>query len=156
MNIDILNFIRTGQFDCLKPGQTKEWILNNFPAPDDIGMGSSLENSEIWFYGNIELHFDKDKLSLIFSESIVDLNGGKSLQLNKWALSDRENLKLSNFIQKLNIEHIDFSKNTEKYDFEYVKLRISESNVELTFIDEEKKLNNPNEFILSSFSLTRL
>jgi hypothetical protein len=156
ITIDILNFIRTGQFDCLKPGQTKEWILNNFPDPDDIGMGNSLENAQIWFYGNIELHFDKDKLFLIFSESIVDLNGGKSLKLNKWVLSDTENLKLSNFIQKLNIAHIDFSKKTEKYDLEYVRLRIFESNVEFTFVDEEKKLNNPNEFKLSSFGLSRV
>src|SRR5262245_51733959 len=100
IDIDILDFFKTGRFDYLKPGQTKEWILNNFPDPDDIGIGDTLMNARIWFYGNIELHFDKDQLSAIFSENINDLDGGRSLNINKWILNDPLNLKLVNFIKK--------------------------------------------------------
>ena len=34
IEIDFLGFFKTGKFDCLKLGQSKEWILNNFPNPD--------------------------------------------------------------------------------------------------------------------------
>ena len=34
ISIDMLDFLRDGRFDCIEPGQTKEWILNNFPDPD--------------------------------------------------------------------------------------------------------------------------
>lgn len=155
IEIDILDFIKTGKFDYLKVGQTKEWILNNFPDPDDIGIGDTIMNAKIWFYGNIELHFDKEELFLIFTDNIDDLDGGQNLKLNKWILNDRNSLTLSNFIDKLNIERIDFSKKTEKSDLEYVRLNISKSNVQLTFTDEENRLTNPNQFKLSSFSLLR-
>ena len=155
IEIDILAFFKFGKFDYLKVGQTKEWILNNFPDPDDIGMGDTLRNSKIWFYGNIELHFEEDELSLIFSDNIIDLDGGEFLVLNKWILDDQSKLKLSCFIEKLNDERIDYTKKTEKLDLEYVRLTITGSNVQLTFIDEENKLSDPNEFRLSAFSLAR-
>ena len=155
IEIDILDFIKTGKFDYLKIGQTKEWILNNFPDPDDIGIGDTINNAKIWFYGNIELHFDKDELFLIFTDNIDDLEGGQNLELNKWILSDRNSLTLSNFIDKLNIERIDFSKKTENFDLEYIRLKIFDSNVQLTFINKENGATNPNEFKLSSFNLSR-
>ena len=34
ISIDMLDFLHDGRFDCIEPGQTKEWILNNFPDPD--------------------------------------------------------------------------------------------------------------------------
>jgi len=155
INIDVLDFIRSGRFDCLKLGQTKEWILNNFPDPNDIGIGDTLLNAKIWFYGNIELHFDEDGLFLIFSDHIIDLDGGQFLALNKWILDDPADLTLSNFISNLNAEHIDFSKKTEQLDLEYIRLKISKSNVQLTFIQDEDKSYSPSEFRLSAFSLIR-
>jgi hypothetical protein len=153
IEIGILDFIKTGRFDYVKIGQSKEWILNNFPDPDDIGMGDTISNAKIWFYGNIELHFEKNELCLIFCENIARLDGGAHLKLNKWILDDTNSLTLLNFIEKLNIERIDFSKTTEKYDFEYVRLNILSSNVQLTFTDEENNSKNPNKFMLSAFRL---
>lgn len=155
IEIDILGFIKTGKFDFLKIGQTKEWILNNFPSPDDIGIGDTINNAKIWFYGNIELHFDKDKLCLIFSDNISDLDGGEYLELKKWVFNDTDSLTLSKFIDELNTERVDFSKKTEKFELEYIRLNIVGSNVQLTFIDEENVLTNPNDFRLSAFSLTQ-
>jgi len=155
IDINLLDFFRTGKFDYLKLGQTKEWILNNFPDPDDFGMGGTLMTAKIWFYGNIELHFDKDELFLIFADNIYHLEGGQSLKLNKWILDDPNRLTLSHVIEQLNRNRIDFSKKTEKIDLEYVRLNITESKVQLTFIDENNELENVNEFRLSAFSLTR-
>ncbi|EHH6118450.1 hypothetical protein J8O47_002069 [Listeria monocytogenes] len=36
VEIEMETFIQKGEFDCIKIGQTKEWILNNFPDPDSI------------------------------------------------------------------------------------------------------------------------
>ena len=94
IEIDILDFFKTGKFDYLKLGHSKEWILNNFPDPDDFGMGENLLTAKIWFYGNIELHFDKSELFLIFSENINDLNGGQFLKLNKWILDEQNGYHL--------------------------------------------------------------
>ncbi|EHC1583774.1 hypothetical protein JT374_001857, partial [Listeria monocytogenes] len=54
VEIEMETFIQKGEFDCIKIGQTKEWILNNFPDPDSISnIGHNLY---IWLYGNIEFH----------------------------------------------------------------------------------------------------
>jgi hypothetical protein len=155
IDIDILDFFKTGKFDYLKLGHSKEWILNNFPDPDDFGMGENLMTAEIWFYGNIELLFDKNELFLIHTENIKDLDGGQFLNLEKWILEEPNKLTLSYFIKNLNIQRVDFSKKTEKLDSEYIRLHISGSNVTLTFLDEENTVIDPNEFMLSAFSLTR-
>lgn len=155
ININILEFIRAGHFDYIKPGHTKAWILNNFPDPDDIGIGDNVRTAKIWFYGNIELHFDKEELSLIYSDSIIDLDGGKSLEINKWIFNDSTRLSLSKFINELNIEGIDFYKKTEENDNGCLRLTIFKSNVLLTFTNQESKTNNPNDFKLTSFNLMR-
>ena len=57
VNVDLFKFVTKGEFDYIENGQTKEWILNNFPDPDQIGdMGHGLS---IWLYGRIEFQFDK-------------------------------------------------------------------------------------------------
>jgi hypothetical protein len=58
-------------------------------------------------------------------------------------------------MEKLNFERIDFSKKSETFDLEYVRLKIFESNVQLTFVDEKKELTNPNKFRLSAIGLSR-
>ncbi len=153
INIAILDFIKTGRFDYLKLGQTKEWILNNFPDPEFIG--DSVMDAPIWFYGSIELHFDKDELFLIFSEDMAALDGGQFLELDKWIFGDPTKLTLANFIAQLNLEDIDFSKRTEKFDSKYIRITITQSNVQLSFVDAENELDNPNEFPLTSISLIR-
>ena len=62
INISIQDFFIKGKFDYLKPGQSKSWILDNFPAPDDFGGAKVFEKATIWRYGNIELHFIEGKV----------------------------------------------------------------------------------------------
>jgi hypothetical protein len=106
VKIDLLEFFRTGKFDCLKLGQTKEWILNNFPDPDEANLH---KDWPIWFYGNIELHFREDEtLFLIYTDYIDTLEGGPSLILDKWILDEPANLRLECVIHHLNRERIGF------------------------------------------------
>src|SRR5689334_18675877 len=93
IKIDLLEFFKTGKFDYVKLGQSKEWIVNNFPDRDDATDYNY--NDPIWRYGNIELHFrDDETLHLIYSDYIDTLDGGPSLRFDKWILNEPENLTL--------------------------------------------------------------
>ncbi|NQY29458.1 MAG: hypothetical protein HRT69_08300 [Flavobacteriaceae bacterium] len=88
IEIDFIYFFKTGNFDCLILGQTKEWVLNNFPNPDGKYNPETNKVFSIWTYGNIELHFEKEVLFLIYSDSLDNLNGGDFLKQNKWIFDD--------------------------------------------------------------------
>ncbi len=150
--IDLKEFFLTGKFDYLKLGKSKEWILNNFPAPDDYGIGNSLENAKIWRYGNIELHFDKQELFLIFSDYINTIEGGENIDLDKWLLSDPSSLTVSKIIQELTRLKVDFNIRYEN-NLELLRLRIKKSGVELTFEGETEGEKDPNKFKLGAFDL---
>ena len=107
IDIDLLTFIKTGKFDYIKLGQTKEWIINNFPDPDET-YGDNC-NSPIWFYGDIEFHFNDDnKLFLIYSDHIDTLNGGQSLRLQKWIFDKPQELTIHNVTNHLAKERIGY------------------------------------------------
>ncbi|MFL5740223.1 MAG: hypothetical protein ACJ75B_08395 [Flavisolibacter sp.] len=158
IKIDLLDFFKTGRFDCLKLGQTKEWILSNFPFPD--GAESHIDEvlkNDIWHYGNIELHFNKGTLFLVFSDYIHELDGGDSIQLSKWLINDPDQLNLNSVMTQLNAERIDFEKKTEKYgDQYYVRLKLIPSGIQLSFISEDlegNSIENPGDYCFGSFSL---
>ena len=57
IEINFKSFFLEGNFDCIRIGENKEWILNNFPDPDNFNdMNYSMS---IWTYGSIEFHFNK-------------------------------------------------------------------------------------------------
>jgi hypothetical protein len=147
IEINIFDFFKYGKFDYIKLGQTKEWILNNFPDAD-----SQYENKpfDILKYGNIEFHFHKNILFLIFSEEFDDFNGGKNLIIDKWILANPNELKLLNVLKKLNENNIDYEK---KEDNLGIKLKL-ESGIELTFenTNDIEKLNK-NYYELTTFGL---
>ena len=154
IEIDFLEFFKTGKFDFLKLGQTKEWVLHNFPDPDGGFDNDLLEKKEfdIWTYGDIELHFQHEKLFLIFSDYWYEwkLEGGEYLNLKKWIFEDISKLNLQYMLQELNNQNIDYKKKTDKLG---VLVRLN-SGVELTFenLNDEEGLSS-NEFHLSSFCL---
>lgn len=151
IKIDFLEFFKSGKFDFIKLGQTKEWILNNFPEPDSRFSGKMLKNAfDIWTYGDIEFHFAGQELFLIYSDYCTTLKGGKKLKLNKWILSDVSKLKLLYVLTELNSNNIDYKKKTDNLG---VILRLK-SGVELTFenINETDNLS-ANEFQLVAFGL---
>ncbi|MEZ5986134.1 MAG: hypothetical protein R3B94_09300 [Hyphomonas sp.] len=151
IEIDLLEFFRSGKFDCLKLGQNKDWVLRNFPDPDS-GWDTDLQSGgfDIWTYGNIELHFEKDKLFLIFSDDLSDLNGGKDLRLTRWIFDDPSTRSLSAVLNKLNKEKVDYRKQSDALG---VVLRLA-SGIELTFenTDDAEDLS-PNDYSMTSFGL---
>ena len=151
IEIDILDLFKTGRFDYIKIGQTKEWIRHNFPDPDLKEFPC-----KIWQYGNIEFHFNKDKLAFIFSDYMHELNGGNSLHLNKWILEEPEKLSLPFVMEKLCEEKIDFNVIHNKNNPGIVDIKIISSNVGLGFLcyDEENTNPQPIEFMLNSFCLS--
>lgn len=155
IEIDFLEFFKTGKFDYLKLGQTKEWILNNFPDPDgDFSKEELIKGKDfnIWTYGDIELHFENQILYLIYSDYWYEwkLGGGDHLKLNKWIFDDISKLTLRFVFDALNTQNIDFKKKTDSLG---VLLRLN-SGVEMTFenINDIENLDT-NDFHVSSFCL---
>ncbi|SJZ32030.1 hypothetical protein [Sediminibacterium ginsengisoli] len=134
IDIDLLTFIKTGKFDYIKIGQTKEWIINNFPDPDDTYADNY--NSPIWFYGDIEFHFnDEEKLSLIYSDRIYTLSGGQSLRLYKWIFDKPKELTIQNVTKSLAKERIGYKLKYETLSngFTSAAIEILESKVKMRF-----------------------
>lgn len=153
IKIDCLEFFKLGKFDFIKLGQTKEWILNNFPEPDSRFTGKMLKNgADIWTYGDIEFHFAGQELFLIFSDRLETLKGGEKLKLDKWILSDTSKLNLLYVLAELNKNGIDYKKKSANSG---VLLRLN-SGVELTFgnVNEEDNIS-ANEFQMTSFGLVK-
>jgi hypothetical protein len=165
IKIDLLVFFKTGRFDYLKLGQTKEWISNNFADRD--GAEDYNYNDPIWCFGNIELHFrDDETLFLIFSDHIDTLEGGPSLLLDKWILNEPENLTLKYVIHHLNKERVSFKLEYKPLfqGFVVANLKLLESKVFLVFAPDEEKEDideflarcntvDSNTFKLTSFNL---
>jgi hypothetical protein len=104
IEIDFLGFFKTGKFDCLKLGQSKEWILNNFPNPDSrFDLESEKSGFDIWTYDDIELHFENDILFLIYSDHWYEwkLEGGENLNLDKWIFDDISRLTLNYVLESI-------------------------------------------------------
>lgn len=150
VKINFLDFIKKGKFGNIQLGQTKHWILNNFPDPDDFGIGTTLEDAKIWRYGNIEFHFEGNNLFLIFSDYLRELDGGSKLNLDKWIFKNYEKLNLTYVSTQLNLQEIDYCKSIEHFG---IRLK-TKSQVELDFFGEPATIDlNPAQLNLSSFGL---
>ncbi len=152
VDVDLYKFVTKGEFDFIETGQTKEWILNNFPDPDRIGdMGHSLY---IWLYGNIEFHFDKEILFTIWCDNFSELNAGKNISLDKWIFDNVKELTVSKMIKVLNQEKLNF---TLVHKYGSVIIRILDSNVDLYFSPEydENYINTDTDNLcFSAFGLS--
>jgi len=170
IEINLKDFFIKGKFDYIQLGQSKEWIVNNFPDPD--GYSSQIETpkiyeSNIWCYGNIEFHFHEELLFLIYSDDLYPLDGGDNLLLDKWFLGKATSISLKEVQSLLNAEHIDYCKQTSKYGIEVVTLVLLLSKVQLNFqlneyeaesyadFEKRSKYTNQNHYKLRSFSLIK-
>ena len=166
LDIDLLSFITSGKFHYIELGQTKEWITNNFSDPDETYKDNY--NSPIWFYGNVEFHFDENEiLFLIYSDHIDTLDGGQSIRLEKWIFKVSENLTIEKIIRHLVRERITFKLEfgTLSSGYSTATIEIEQSQVKLSFALQENeeedyeqylvrcKSEDSNLFRLFSFSL---
>ncbi|MCJ8281604.1 MAG: hypothetical protein MJK14_17535 [Rivularia sp. ALOHA_DT_140] len=150
IKINLEEFITLGKFDFIKIGQTKEWILNNFPEPDDFGGGKSIDDATIWRYGNIEFHFIEDKLEMIFCDYIQDMIGGDSLELNVSFLHKLKNLTFDSISKKMMSLKVNYSVRHE-LSLDQVILKVAQSNIYMAFYRMNHEINDPNNFLLFAF-----
>lgn len=108
IQIDLLEVFRSGKFEFIKPGQTKAWILNNFPDPDDYEAGKTLQTANFWKYGNIDFFFHEDRLTQIFTDYIDSVDGGENINIQKWIFDKPKTLSVQFVIQSLVRERISF------------------------------------------------
>lgn len=167
IEIDLLQVFKAGKFDYLKIGQTREWILRNFPEPDDYQTGHTIYTACFWNYGNITLFFDGDLLSQISSAHIDSLDSGEKIHLDKWILDGSVSLTLENVTRHLVKERINFQ--VKHFLGEYVcqtSVGLLDSFVHLAFQPEDietdnyeqwfktdRKKINPNKHVLSSLAI---
>jgi len=156
IEIDLEAFLLEGKFNCIKLGQTKESILNNFPDPSNISKYGILA------YGSLELYFtrpksksEKSKLYMIFSDDLERLKTFKGLNYTNCIFDSFSQLTLLTALQKLNSMSIDYSIHHNK-NLEHVQLTIKESKVMLYFSPlTDEDLNYPNRYQMKSFCLTQ-
>jgi hypothetical protein len=160
--VDLYDFVTNGIFDCIKIGQTKEWILSNFPDPDYTENGLHItKKGNIWTYGNIEFHFVDNILNLIFCDNFVSLDiltdkitdhwdAGRHIDLNKWIFVKANSLKCNEIMTILNQARINFSL-FHSPNLRSAVIRILKSNVELVFEKENDCIDEDTNF--RAFSL---
>lgn len=148
LHIDILNFLKTGNFDVIRIGQSKGWIADNFPKPDSVW---DTDEGSIWSYGNIELHFNENELFMIYSDhfNTEKLHAGEHISLNNWIFDRPRSLTLKNVIQALNTEHIDFQKTTNE-----LNITLTFSSGVVLYFENHKDIENldPNKYHLMAFA----
>lgn len=149
--IDIFSFIKQGKLDVLETGQTRDWVLNNFPDPDDFEDGVSWKNGEfeIFAYGDLELHFSNDILYLIFADYQGTIDSGDSLLFtNQWIFKkDTMLLNLPYVMQELNNVGINFTIE-KKEALNSITIHL-ESKVAFHFESEESNL--PQDYMFVAF-----
>ena len=161
IKVDFKDFLFEGKFGGIKTGQTKKFIIKNFSTPDDESdMGNDVS---IWRFGNIELHFDKEMLFLIWCDNLPYIKSTKAIKLDKTFLTSLLKLDLSNAQRILN-KQIDSKiyNYSVKFDIdlETAIIKIKNSGVCLHFESQDVmeyikgKLTNFNHFKLIAFGLS--
>jgi hypothetical protein len=167
IKINLFEVFKSGKFDFIKIGKDKNWILNNFPEPEDYEAGKTLESARLWRYGNIEFHFENHILTQIFTNCIDTIDGGEHIELDKWIFEAPEQLTVEFVTKHLTENRIDFwTKNKMTAFMCQTSIWLTKSNVYLNFQPIQSKNTdfetwhnkimksiNPNEYRLSSFTI---
>ncbi len=152
ISVSLLEFFRTGRFDCLSLGETKEWILHNFPDPDVGDVPGHGRRTSIWGYGAIELHFEGEELWMIYSDHLDRLVAGSGIALDPWLLATPGDCTLARITQAL-IDHglaLDIQPRPRS-----VEVEIRDSGVRLFFEEAEDGDLPRSAYTISAFSCRR-
>ncbi len=152
--VDLKRFLLRGEFDCLKLGQSKEWILENFVKPDkkytDKQSGISILS-----YGSVELHFKDNVLFMIYSDAWFDVFlNAKNIKYKKWIFKNISQLTLGFITGVLNDKKINYSVEFDK-KLNSVTIYISQSAVSLCFGEFENDKLVPNDYKMSAFCIKK-
>lgn len=142
INIDMFEFIRSGRFDYLKTGMTKEEVLQTIPEPEgwtESRKKNSMMKSDCWRYGTIDLLFADNKLKHIFTDYITGLDGGEYFTILPWILNGKKAPDLMTIMGIFIKEKIAFTIDYKKGLDYLLSLTVLESKVELLFSCEHKQ-----------------
>lgn len=143
IEVDLEAFIKTGQFDYVKLGMSREELVRILPFPDDYGTENQLERASIWRYGNFDFFFDAfGALDKIFNDNLNDLDGGKTFHLKKWIFENPENLTLEFVLNSFNTLNMDYEKQSNSIN--QITIKVIRSGVKLVFEDVYQQNINPN------------
>jgi hypothetical protein len=113
-NLDILEFVKTGNFCDLTFGLSKDDLISIDMIPDGWG-GHEAENRDLaafWSYGNIEFYFDKEnKFDSIWCDSVnFKIQGSENIIISNYWLLRRRKITLSKTISEILKLNLDFDK----------------------------------------------
>lgn len=147
ISISLYDFITQGKFDYIKPGMTREEILQVFPEPDDftIFKAEKMMQSPIWRYGNFEFHFATDQLWMIFNDYLDQLDGGDSLIVDPWIFPNRR-LTLGEVLPIFMKEKIDYAI-AFTHNVGEIRQTIFKSGVELSYFYDAYETSAPEDWI---------
>ncbi len=132
MHVSMLEFARTGRFGRIEVGAARQQILEALPPPSSWSAGSAWDEAEIWKYGQVELHFAKDCLRMIFSDSAGLGDGSPSLNIDAWVL--RRGLPRTLLEDALRDEQINYGLSRPDYD-KHQCVVSTEAGVRFTFME---------------------
>lgn len=141
--ISLFEFIKTGKFDIVELGLSKEQIINLFCKPDN--KNDMKNNMSIWNYSTFELHFYKDNLMALWCDNLSYLKNPhkKQFRFDKWVFSRPKLLTFSYFCSVLKKEQIGykayetFFKYSNNHLADNIILYIDNTNVHIYFEDTD-------------------
>lgn len=97
-------FLASGSLGPIGLGAERSFVETTFGPPDDFDAESQgPQSAQIWKYGDVEFHFDSDRVWLIhidrFSGSDARPAGNAGLELDPWVTAD--GLPLDAFVDAL-------------------------------------------------------
>jgi len=79
------DFLRTGALGPIRLGFSRQEVHLALGNPDDWqNVTEPGQLPDIYKYGDIEFHFDRDRLWLLHSDSFDTLHGGAAIQFDPW------------------------------------------------------------------------
>lgn len=147
MEIDLLRFLRSGEFGPIQFGITRQDLLNALGTPEDWVAEHEIMSSPILKYGSIEFYFSADGsgLTMIYTDWLSPIRGWGNLELSGWVFKSPPSLE--EVKAQLKQEHIDYTQAQQEFTAK-TQLNLA-SGVTLEFESTEDK----KEEFLSAFFL---
>lgn len=167
IKIDLFEVLRTGKFDFVTIGKSKEWILQNFVDPDARMDIESKGEANYWIYGRIEFYFEQEILVEISMKDVRSLDGGQNLEIDDWIFNENDGQTVKSVIEQIVKNRIEFQvkHHVSEYNCQ-TSIGLLQAGAHLVFnpdepevidynkwMKEDSKLIDPNLHKLSSISL---
>jgi hypothetical protein len=87
--VSLLDFAKTGQFGPITIGSTRTEVRTAFGDPTDYTARQPMELADVWRYGDLEIHFTDELVSLLYSDGFDIPEGGPTLKIDPWIIRRR-------------------------------------------------------------------